>query len=204
MGSPRLLNIAPPEPPALQARAMDNLRFIRDTMERATAFTAVSGWGLVVVGCSAVVAAPVSALQSTTLAWLVVWTVEALLALVIAVASMSQKARALRMPVLSRPGQRAAVGFAPSMIAGALLTLALYRAGQPSALPGMWLLLYGTGVVTGGAYSVRIVPVMGLSFMVAGAMALLAPAQWGNWFMAAGFGGIHIVYGLIIARRHGG
>jgi hypothetical protein len=183
---------------------MDNLRFIRDTMERATAFTAVSGWGLVVVGCSALVASPVSALQSNTLAWLVIWSAEALLALVIAVASMGLKARVLRMPVLSRPGRRAAVGFSPPMFAGALLTLALYRAGLPSALPGMWLLLYGTGVVTGGAYSVRIVPVMGISFMVAGALAFLAPAQWGNWFMAAGFGGIHIVYGLIIARRHGG
>jgi hypothetical protein len=92
----------------------------------------------------------------------------------------------------------------PPLLVGVLLTIALVRAGQVGTLPGTWLLLYGTGVVTGGAYSVRIVPLMGLCFMALGSIALFAPAAWGNALMAIGFGGFHLAFGLVIARRYGG
>ena len=113
-------------------------------------------------------------------------------------------ALAVNDPILSGPGRRAGLSLLPPMVAGGLLTVALYRAGLWQALPGTWLLLYGAGFVTGGAFSVRIVPVAGLCFMCVGAVALLGPAAWGNWLMAAGFGALHIVFGTIIARRHGG
>lgn len=192
------------EPPALHERAMDNLQFIRETMERASSFTAVSGWGEIAIGITALGAALVAARQATASAWITIWIAESLLSLVIAGWAMDRKARAAGMPLLSGPGRKVAFSLSPPMFAGALLTALLYKAGLMSAIPGMWLLLYGTGVVTGGMFSVGIVPVMGLCFMILGAVAIFCPAAWGNYFMAGGFGGLHIIFGFIIARKHGG
>jgi predicted phage tail protein len=66
------------------------------------------------------------------------------------------------------------------------------------------MLLYGIGVVAAGTFSVRIVPVMGVAFMLAGTIALFAPSTFSTQYMAAGFGGLHLFFGTLIARRHGG
>lgn len=183
---------------------MDNLRFIRDTMERATAFTAVPGWGLVAMGVTALGASALAAAQPTGGRWLLVWMIEAMVALAIAVVTMVRKARAVRVPLFARPGRRFALSFSPAMVAAALLTAVFYHYGLISVLPGMWLLLYGTAVTNGGAFSVKIVPVMGICFMIAGVGAFLCPLSWANWFMIACFGGLHLVFGGIIAWRYGG
>jgi hypothetical protein len=192
------------QPVAIDAHAADNLRFIRETMERAAAFTAVPGWGGVVMGLTALAAAGIAARQPTSSRWLITWLVEAVVAVAVAGSAAAYKARQARMPLLSGPGRKFALSFAPPIVAGALLTAALFRAGAVAILPATWLLLYGTAVVTGGAFSVRVVPVMGTCFLVLGAAAIFAPASWGSAFMAAGFGGLQIVFGLIIARRYGG
>ena len=192
------------EPPALHARAMENLRFIRETMEGAIAFTAVSGWGQIASGAIALGAAVVAAGQSSVAAWLATWIGAALLALTVGGWAIVRKARATHTSLLAGPARKCALSFAPPVCAAALLTVVLYRAGLTEAVPGMWLLLYGTGVVTGGAFSVKVLPVMGLCFMLVGAAALLAPASWANWLMAAGFGGLHIAFGAVIVRRYGG
>lgn len=183
---------------------MDDLSFIRRTMERATAFTAVPGWGGVTMGGVALVAAAVASQTETARAWVACWVAAAVVALLIGGWAMGAKARRGGTPVLSWSGRRFVLSFLPPLIVGALLTAVLVRSGLVQALPGMWLLLYGTGVVTGGAFSVRAVPVMGACFMLLGAAALFGPAQWGNALMATGFGGLHILFGLIIARRYGG
>lgn len=188
----------------LHTRAMDNLRFIRETMERSALFTSVSGGGAVGIGLTALLAAWVASRQSTVAAWISVWIVEACVAAGIATASVARKVRRLKTPHLARPAWNFALSLSSSMVAGAFLTLVLYRAGLFEAIPGTWLLLYGAGVVTGGALSVRIIPAMGLCFMLAGAVALLGPASWGDLLMAGGFGGLHVVFGLIIARKYGG
>jgi hypothetical protein len=183
---------------------MDNLRYIRETMERASAFTAVPGWGQVAIGVTALAATYVSARQPTARGWLGTWVAAAVISLLIAGWLMDRKARALGTPLLSGPGRKVAFSLSPPMIVGALLTVVLFRSGLTTAIPGMWLLLYGTGVVTGGMFSVSVVPVMGLCFMVLGSVALFVPGELGNWFMAAGFGGLHIIFGTIIARKYGG
>jgi hypothetical protein len=188
----------------MHVRAMDNLRFIRQTMESATAFTAVSGWGLVIVGVTALAAAVVASRQTSPGVWLMIWLGEGVLSFLIAGGATVRKARTSKLPLFSMPGKRFALNFSPPMIVGALLTAALYRAGFLDAIPGMWLLVYGTGIVTGGAFSVRVVPVMGLCFMAEGAAALFLPPLWRDGLMAAGFGGLHVVFGFIIARRYGG
>jgi hypothetical protein len=182
---------------------MDNLRYIRETMERASAFTGISGWGQVAIGVTALGAALLGA-QQTVKSWLMVWIAEALVSLLIAGWSMDRKARAADMPLFSGPGRKVAFSLSPPLVAGALLTAVLYRSHLTNSIPGTWLLLYGTGVVTGGMFSVRIVPVMGLCFMTLGAVALFAPAFLGNWLLAAGFGLLHITFGVVIARRYGG
>lgn len=193
-----------PEPPALHTRAMDNLRFIRETMERAKPFTAVSGWGEIVIGVSALAAAVVASRQPTVERWLGVWLAEAAFSFVIAGGAMVWKARAASVPLLLGPGRKFVLSFAPPIAVGALLTIALYRAGLTAILPGTWLSMYGTAVMTGGAFSVRSVSAMGFCFMIVGAVALFCPSAWGDLFMASGFGGLHIAFGAIIARRHGG
>lgn len=192
------------EPPALHDRAMDNLKFIRETMERASAFTAVPGWGGALMGVTAVGASFIAMQQTSNKIWIRVWLVEALLAFVVGAWAMDRKAKAIQTPLLSAPSRKFAFGFAPPIFAGMVLTTSFAKMGHTRLLPGVWLLLYGTAVTTGGMFSIRIVPVMGLCFMALGVAAFIAPVHWGDWLMMAGFGGLHIIFGLFIARRYGG
>lgn len=192
------------EPPALHDRALDNLTFIRQAMERAGSFTAVSGAGIVTIGFIAIGAALLAARQASANGWLSVWIGAAAAAVVIELTLTARKARALGLPVDSGPGRKFALAFTPTLLAGAILTAALTPAAPRDLLVGTWLLLYGAGVTAGGAFSVPVVPVMGASFMAAGVVALLLPATAANWMMLAGFGALHIVFGFFIARRYGG
>jgi hypothetical protein len=189
---------------SINERALENLKYIRETMERAGYFTAVPGWGGMLMGVSAFLTALISSRLPTRNLWFASWLGEAVLALLIGGCAMAQKARAAHAPLLDGPGRKFALGLCPAMVAGAILTFVLYRQGLFEIMPGVWLLLYGVAVVTGGAFSVNVVPIMGLSFMALGTIALFSPAQWANWFMAAGFGALHIAFGIVIARRYGG
>lgn len=183
---------------------MDNLRYIRRTLERAGEFTAVPGIGGMLMGSTALVAAWIAGPRTNSPRWLEVWLVEAVVALLIGIVAAEQKAKRVRSPLLTGPGRKFVAGFAPAMLTGAVLTVIFFRQGTTGVLPGIWLLLYGTGVVSGGAASVRVVPAMGALFMLAGAIALFLPATSGDVLLAAGFGGLHIIFGSIIAVKYGG
>lgn len=188
---------------ALHDRAMDNLRFIRETMERSGAFTAVSGGAVTLMGAVALVAWGLTR-SATPDVWVVTWMVAAGVAIVIGTGFTMLKARRVGEPVLRGPGRKFILAVLPALLVGGALTLPLHGAGQTAMLPAVWLLLYGTAITSGGAFSVRTIPVMGLCFLALGGVALIAPAAWGGALMAVGFGGLHIVFGQIISRRHGG
>jgi MFS family permease len=189
--------------PEIHERAMDNLRFIRETMEAAGTFTAVSGWGTAVIGLTAVIAALVADRQQDDVAWVLVWAAEAILAAIVAVWFMWHKAKSASLPLLTGSARKLLFSFSPVFVVGMVVTIAFLAQGLVSMLPGVWMLLYGVGVVAAGAFSVRIVPVMGAAFIVTGTVALFVPA-WNTATLIAGFGALHVVFGFLIARRHGG
>jgi hypothetical protein len=195
----------PPAPlVSIDEHARDNLRFIRETMERAVSFTAVPGWGGIAMGITALGAAAIASGQTSQYSWLLTWIAEAFVAIGIACSTTYSKAKRANTPLITGPARRFAYSFAPPLFVGALLTIVHLRSHEIGIIPGQWLLLYGAGVVTGGAFSIRIVPLMGLCFMVLGAVALFSPWTWGNAFLAAGFGALHIIFGAVIARKYGG
>ena len=190
-------------PVALHSRAEENLRFIRSTMERASSFTAVPGWGGVAMGCSALAAAWLAHARAAD-AWLLIWLAEAVVGFVIAAGATARKAARAQVRLFGSVGQKFWISFAAPALAAGILTVSLYDSTGTTLLPGVWLLLYGAAVVAGGSHSVRIVPVMGALFMLFGAVTLFAPVSTHDVLMAASFGGLHIIFGYRIARKHGG
>ncbi len=189
---------------SLPERAAADLEFIRGAMERSGSFTAVPGRGGVAMGVVALVAAGSAQLAAKPEAWLAVWVVAAFAALAIGLLTMRRKAASEGVLLLAGSGRRFLVCLGPALLAGALLTAGLARAGELELLPATWLLCYGAGVVSAGAFSVPIVPATGAAFLALGALALAAPPAWGDALMALGFGGVHIVSGFLVVRRHGG
>ncbi len=204
MAGVRMIREKALEPVSLHEKAMDNLSFIRSTMESSSSFTAVSGVGGVLMGATALLAAFSAHFSRSPLAWLAIWSGEAFLAFAIALAFSYRKSIRLGTELLSRPFRRFALAMAPSVLVGALLSFLLHRAGADGLLPAVWLLLYGAGVASAGAFSVRVVPIMGMSFMGVGFIAALAPASWADALLALGFGGLHLFFGFLIARKFNG
>ena len=193
-----------PEPAPIHEHALSNLRYIREAMERASAFTSIPGWGGVVIGITAVAAAVIGHQAPTWRAWLLTWLIEATVAALIAGVTMLRKGKRANVSFTGGPARRFFVSYFAPVVAGAVLTLLLTRIGAFTALPATWLLLYGASFVSSGAYSIRVVPVMGVCFMVLGIVACFVPFAAGNALLGVGFGGIHIIFGFIIARSYGG
>ena len=194
----------PPQPVDIRSRAIDNLSFIRSTIESAGAFTSVPGRGGVVMGLLALVASLLTTRPALADAWVSVWVWTGLAAGAVGFGSMWRKAELRGERMFGRVGRRFLLGLTPPIVAAIALTPFLLTLEAPQVVAGAWLLLYGAGVIAGGMFSVRPVPLMGVLFMVLGGICLVGPAAWAGVFLALGFGGLHIGFGLLIARRYGG
>ena len=192
-----------PSSTSLPERAAADLEFIRGAMERSGSFTAVPGLGGMAMGVVALVAAASAGLAGPE-AWLAIWLAAAVAGLTIGLVTIRHKAASEGLSLLAGSGRRFLMCLGPSLLAGALLTAGLARAGELELLPATWLLCYGAGVVSAGAFSVPIVPATGGAFLALGALALAAPPGWGDALMAVGFGAVHLVAGFLVVRRHGG
>jgi hypothetical protein len=207
MPTPRpksLESAASDEPAALHTRAIADLRFIRETMARATSYTAFSGWGLIIVGCGALIAGLVAAREAALLSRLYIWLADAGFSVLLGAISAALKARSWQQPLFGGPIRKFSLSFAPAIMAGAVLTAFMVKSGSAVLLPGLWLLLYGAGLAAAGTLSVWVVPFMGACFFVLGVIALGGPSAWANTLLIAGFAGVHIISGAMIARRYGG
>ncbi len=184
--------------------SLEDLRYIRETMANAGSFTAVSGLGSMLVGVTALIAAAISQPMFHGAGWIVVWLAEAAAAVAISGWCANLKAKRLGVPLWSAVARKFVLALLPPLVAGGVLTAALWHLGYVALIPGVWLLLYGTAVVTGGSFSVSSVPLMGYCFMILGGIALAVPLGWSWLLLGLGFGGLHLIFGYLIARRHGG
>ena len=137
--------------------------------------------------------------------WLATWIGEAMISFCIAAWAVHRKASRAAIPLLSKPGRKFALSFSPPMIAGVLLTIALYRAGLTAPAPRRLAAALRRGGHERGRFLREDRSRDGHSASCSAAPARYFPrSPWANAYMAAGFGGLHILFGLVIARRHGG
>jgi hypothetical protein len=190
--------------PSLDQQAAESLAYIRHTMARSASFTAVPGWGGMGMGVVGVAAGIIGARLSDDMTWLALWLGAAAVSVPIGFVAMIAKAHRHAVPLWSPAGRRFAQAFLPALLAAAILTVLLVREGHVELLPPTWLLLYGAGVMAGAASSVPVLSVIGIAFIVCGAGAALTAPAWGNLWLGTGFGALHIVFGFVIARKHGG
>lgn len=201
-------------PIALHERAMENLTFIREAMERSTSFTGISGKGMILMGLIALGGGHVARLEASRQWWMYCWLAVALAGCLAGLTAMYLKMRALDQPGVARAARRFALNMAPAVLAGVFLTQMFHELALNAFMPGMWLLLYGAGVVAGGALSVRVLPMMGGAMMLLGTAAFFwtlwgpnsfsRPDAVGEAALALGFGGLHMITGIIVWRHYGG
>ena len=188
----------------MHERAAESIEFIRETMVRSASFTAVPGQGGVVMGAIGVIAAVMASRTSDPRTWLATWLVAALVAAPIGLAATIMKAKRNNVALWSASGRRFMQGFLPALVAGAALTWPLVNAGHAELLAPTWLLLYGAGILAGATASIPVLTWLGAEFMLLGVAAVVTNGQWADVWLGAGFGGLQMVYGVIIARKHGG
>jgi hypothetical protein len=191
-------------PTPIDSGAVENLRYIRSTIEAVHTFTTVPGKGCVAMGLAALVAVALERIPALAPHWLAIWVGAAVVAAVTALWFMEQKARKQGLSLRRAVARRFFMTLAPAFIAGAILTAALASRVDREIVTGMWLMLYGAGLCACGVFAIDAVLTAGAAFLALGAATLWLPLGSAHVVLALGFGGIHLALGITIMRHHGG
>jgi hypothetical protein len=187
----------------LDLHAIATLRYIRASMDGAGS-VAIPGSAGIAMGGIGLVAAALSLMPNLASYWLPIWLVAAPLAAIVGALLLAKSGSITTFVATGTPGRKLALGLLPSLFAGAVITAVLWSAEHTSAIPGTWLLLYGCGLISASVSTTAIVARMGACFTGLGIVALIGPAILHIPLLALGFGGLHILFGILIARgAHG-
>jgi hypothetical protein len=192
------------DPTPIGSSAAENLRYIRSTIEAAHTFTTVPGKGCIAMGLAALAAAGLESLPTFAPHWLPIWLTAAVVSCTVALFFMESKAREQGLSLRRSVAWRFFLTLAPAFVAGGILTVALMDEVGRDVIAGIWLLLYGVGIAACGVFSIPVVLIAGFAFMGLGTVTLAAPPSWTLAMLALGFGGVHLVLGVVIWKDYGG
>lgn len=187
----------------LDVHAIATLRYIRASMEAAgsVAVPGSAGIAMGVVGLIATALSMTPALQSH---WLAIWLAAAPIAITAGGSLLARSTTVASFVATGTPGRKLALALLPCLFAGAAMTAVLLNAAHTAAIPGTWLLLYGCALISASVCTKQIVGWMGVCFAGIGLVALIAPTGFQLALLGCGFGGLHILFGILIGRgSHG-
>jgi hypothetical protein len=183
----------------LDSHATATLRYIRSSMEGAV-LLAVPGSAGIVLGTMGLIATALCFVPTLRAYWVAIWLIAALLGAVVGSILLVRESSLRELRLVGTPLRKFALSLSPSLGAGLVMTAVHWFGGNLHAIPGTWLLLYGCALVAASAATTRIIAALGALFILFGLAALLLSDDFQILVLGAGFGGLHIVFGLLIGR----
>jgi hypothetical protein len=183
----------------IDSHAAATLRYIRDSMEGAASFV-VPGSAGIALGVIGLLAAALSSAPTLHEYWIGIWLTAALAAAGVGSALLVRESSLRGLRLIGTPIRKFALCLVPSLAAGLIMTAVHWSYGNLHAIPGSWLLFYGCALISASTVTTRTIGILGGSFAVLGVLALLLPGGAQIMMLGAGFGGLHIIFGILIGR----
>jgi hypothetical protein len=192
-----------PEVQRLDSHAAATLRYIRASMEGAVSL-AVPGSAGIALGVLAFITAAISSAPGLSDYWLGIWLGASLIGAGVGGTLVVRESSLRSLRLIGTPLRKFVLCLTPSLFAAVIMTAVLWSSGDLHAIPGTWLLLYGCALITASSATTRTIGVLGGCFALLGLIAFLLPDRLQILMLAAGFGGLHIVFGFVIGRANHG
>lgn len=189
---------------------LEDIKHIRSMMERSTKFLSVSG----LAGIGAGIVAMISAYIANEISWGrvsffgdMMLDLFALAATTVALAGgcglyfSMRKAKNNNSKFWLPITIQILRDFSIPMIAGGGLCLAMVMHGSSLFIPATMLIFYGLALISAGARTYSDIKMLGICEIVLGLLAAIFIRN-GIIFWAAGFGVLHIIYGVVMYWRY--